>query len=282
MPQERAHSFLMSARRKGCRMSASSNMRTPYGLAIIESCIACPHREERIFCDLSPAATARLSAITSPATYPNGATLFVEGQAPRGVFILCSGRVKLSTASVDGRTLIVRIADTGEVLGLPATVTGTPYELTAEVIDPSQANFIPRADFLAFLREFGEASLHVAQQLAATYHAAIAEMRSIGLSHSATQKLARFLLDWCANHGNAKGEVRATLTLTHEEIAQTIGASRETVTRLFSNFKRKQLLQLKGSTLTIRDKTGLERLADGSGLSASRRIPFPISGPSTR
>ena len=247
-------------------MPGSSNMRAPYGLEIIENCIACPHREERIFCDLSPAATARLSAITSPASYPKGATLFVEGQAPRGVFILCSGRVKLSTVSADGRTLIVRIAEAGEVLGLPGTVTGTLYELTAEVIDPSQANFISRADFLAFLREHGEASLRVAQQLATTYHAAIAEMRSIGLSHTAAEKLARFLLDWCASHGTAKGEIRATLTLTHEEIAQAIGASRETVTRLFSNFKRKQLLQLKGSTLTIRDKSGLERLADGSAL----------------
>ncbi len=266
MPQPLTQGFRIFARGKGCPMPGTGNMRSPYGLAIIESCLACPHRQERLFCDLSPAATARLSAITSPATYPKGATLFVEGQTPRGVFILCSGRVKLSTASVDGRTLIVRIADAGEVLGLPATVTGTRYELTAEVIDPSQANFISCADFLAFLREHGEAALRVAQQLATTYHSAVAEMRSIGLSHSATEKLARFLLDWCANHGNAKGEIRATLALTHEEIAQTIGASRETVTRLFSNFKRKELLQLKGSTLTIRDKTGLERLADGSDL----------------
>ena len=236
-------------------------MRAPYGLEIIENCVTCPHHEDRLFCNLPQAALQRLSAITSASTYPKGATLFVEGQAGRGVFILCTGRVKLSTSSVDGKTLIVRIAEPGEVLGLPATVTGKSYELTADVIESTQANFVSRNDFLNFLREYGEVSLRVAQQLGETYHAAVAEMRSIGLSHSAGQKLARFVLDWCANHGDGKPEIRAKLTLTHEEIAQMIGASRETVTRLFSDFRKKQILQIRGSTLILRNQADLEKLA---------------------
>ena len=87
-------------------------------------------------------------------------------------------------------------------------------------------------------------------------------MRSIGLSRSAGEKLARFLLDWCASHADGNGEVRAKLTLTHEEIAQMIGASRETVTRLFADFKKKQFLEIKGSTLVIRDKSALENLLE--------------------
>jgi CRP/FNR family cyclic AMP-dependent transcriptional regulator len=247
--------------RNGSTIPASAAMRAPYGLEIIENCLTCPHREDRLFCHLSEPAVQQLAAITSASSYPKGATLFVEEQAARGVFILCNGRVKLSTSSVDGRTLIVRIAEPGEVLGLPATVTGKPYELTAEVIEPAQANFIVRADFLDFLREHGEVSLRVAQQLGETYHAAVAEIRSIGLSHSAAEKLARFLLDWCASHGSETPEIHATLTLTHEEIAQMIGASRETVTRIFADFKKKELLQVKGSTLIVRDKAGLEALA---------------------
>ena len=233
-------------------------MRTPYGLEIIESCLSCPHREDRLFCNLPPPAVQRLAAITSASSYPKGATLFVEGQVPRGVFILCRGRVKLSTTSADGKTLIVRIADPGEVLGLPATITEKPYELTAEVIEPTQANFIPHQEFLNFLREYGEVGLRVAQQLGETYHSAIAEMRTIGLSRSAGEKLARFLLDLSADHDEGKGEVRLTLTFTHEEIAQMIGASRETVTRLFADFKKKQLLQVKGSTVIIKSRAGLE------------------------
>ncbi len=220
--------------------------------------MSCPHREDRLFCNLPPPAVQKLASITSAAVYPKGATLFVEGQSPRGVFILCAGKVKLSTSSADGRTLILRISEAGEVLGLPATVTGKAYELTAEVIEPTQANFIARTDFLAFLREHGEAALRVAQQLGETYHSAISEMRTIGLSHSAGEKLARFLLDLSTKHDAGEGDIKLTLTLTHEEIAQMIGASRETVTRLFSDFKKKQLLQIKGSTLIIKNKAGLE------------------------
>jgi CRP/FNR family transcriptional regulator len=124
------------------------------------------------------------------------------------VFILCTGKVKLSTSSADGRSLILRISEPGEVLGLTAAVTGKPYELTADVIEPTQANFISQADVLLFLREHGEATLRVAQQLGETYHSAVAEMRTIGLSHSAAEKLARFLLDLSAGQDNAKGDAK--------------------------------------------------------------------------
>jgi len=252
--------FRFVSRASGSILPPVTAMRAPYGLEIIENCLSCPHREDRLFCNLPPAAAQVLARITSPAVYPKGATLFVEGQSPRGVFILCSGRVKLSTSSADGRTLILRIADQGEVLGLPATVTEKAYELTAEVIEPAQANFIPRQDFLNFLREHGEVALRVAQQLGETYHSAIAEMRTIGLSHSAGEKLARFLLDLSTDHAEKDGEIRLRLTLTHEEIAQMIGTSRETVTRSFAEFKKNKLLEVKGSTLIISSRAKLESL----------------------
>jgi CRP/FNR family transcriptional regulator, cyclic AMP receptor protein len=235
-------------------------MHAPYELEITENCLNCTHREERLFCDLPPAALQRLSAITSASSYPKGATLFMEGQTPRGVFILCNGKVKLSTSSADGKTLILRIADIGEVLGLAAVVSGKEYQSTGDVLEPTQANFIACKDFLAFLRAHGEAALRVAQQLAQDYHHSLSEMRTIGLSHSAGEKLARFLLDWTAEHHKGNGEIRFILTVTHTEIAQMIGASRETVTRLFADFKKKELLEVKGSTVIIRNKPGLESI----------------------
>jgi CRP/FNR family transcriptional regulator, cyclic AMP receptor protein len=251
-------------RGRGPIMGSGNFMRSPYGLQIVENCVTCPHKEARVFCNLAPAALQRLSEITASATYPKGATLFVEGQPSRGVFILCAGHVKLSTSSSDGKTLILRISEPGDLLGLPATISGRPYEVTADVIEPTQANFISRSDFLNFLRDHGEAALHVAQELSETYQTAFAEMRTIGLSHSAREKLARFLLDWSAHHPSENGAIKFSLTLTHEEIAQMIGASRETVTRLFADMKKKNLLQIKGSSVIIRDKLGLEQLLQGN------------------
>ncbi len=235
-------------------------MRAPYGLEIIENCLTCPLREDRVFCDLSPGAVGMLASITSAATYPKGAILFVEGQEPRGVFVICNGRVKLSATSADGKSLILRIADPGEVVGLPGTISGKPYEVTAEALEPIQANFIPRDNFLQFLRQHGEVALRVAQLLSNIYHAAYQEVRSLGLSSSSAEKLARFLLDWSGRQVKDQGEIRLKLTLTHEEIAQMIGASRETVTRLFADFKRNNLIEVHGSTLVITNKAGLEQL----------------------
>ena len=235
-------------------------MLSPYGLEIIESCLTCKLREDRLFCNLSPAAVKDLESIKYSTAYPKGAVLFVEGQAPRGVFILCKGRTKLSICSSDGKTLILKIAEPGEVLGLSATVSGKPYELTAETLDPCQVNFVKREDFLRYLRDHNEVTLRVAEQLSDKYNTACHEIRSLGLSHSAAEKLAKLLLEWSEKNGDAKTPGRMKLALTHEEIAQMIGTSRETVTRLFADFKKRQIIQLKGSTLVIRNRQALETL----------------------
>ncbi len=235
---------------------------TPYGLDIIENCLTCKMRAEHIFCDLPAAALQSFENIKYATAYPKGAVLFVEGQSPRGIFVLCKGRVKLSICSTDGKTLILKIAEPGEVLGLSASVSGKPYELTAETADPCQVNFVKREDFLRFLREHSDACLRVAEQLSDKYNSACREIRSLGLSHSAGEKLAKLLLEWSVKNGEAsKAEPRVKLALTHEEIAQMIGTSRETVTRLFADLKKRQIVQAKGSTLLIRNKTALKAMA---------------------
>jgi CRP/FNR family cyclic AMP-dependent transcriptional regulator len=235
---------------------------SPYGLEIVESCLTCKLRAERIFCDLPNSALQAFENIKYATAYPKGAVLFVEGQSPRGIFVLCKGRVKMSICSTDGKTLILKIAEPGEVLGLSATVSGKPYELTAETIDPCQVNFVKREDFLRFLKEHGDACFRVAEQLSEKYNNACHEVRSLGLSHSAAEKLAKLLLEWSGRNGEtAKLEPRLKLALTHEEIAQMIGTSRETVTRLFAELKKRQIIQSKGSTLFIRNKAALKMMA---------------------
>ena len=237
-------------------------MLSPYGLDIIENCLTCKMRADHIFCDLPAAALQAFENIKYATAYPKGAVLFVEGQSPRGIFVLCKGRVKLSICSTDGKTLILKITEPGEVLGLSASVSGKPYELTAETVDPCQVNFVKRVDFLRFLRENADACLRVAEQLSEKYNSACREIRSLGLSHSAAEKLAKLLLEWSARNGEAaKVEPRVKLALTHEEIAQMIGTSRETVTRLFADLKKRQIVQTKGSSLLIRNKAALKAMA---------------------
>jgi CRP/FNR family transcriptional regulator, cyclic AMP receptor protein len=170
--------------------------------------------------------------------------------------------VKLSLGSRDGKTFILKLVDPGEVLGLSATFSGNPYELTAETTCPCQLTFVERADFLGFLQENPQACFRVAEQLSLKYKIACHELRSLGLSYSAGQKLARLLLDWSSRSGESvKAQPCVKLSLTHDEIAQLIGTSRETVRRVFADFRKQRIVQSKGSTFLIRNKESLTALA---------------------
>ena len=235
-------------------------MRAPYGLNIIDNCMICPVREEHLFCNLPLPAVQRLNEIKSTAVYPKTTMLFIEGQEPRGVFVLCAGKAKLFTSSSDGKTIITKISGAGDVLGLNAAISNRPYEVTAEMTEPGQANFIARDALLQFLREYGEVALRVAEQLSRNYYTAYEEIRTLGLTSSPSEKFAKLLLSWSPKAGSASEPAQMKLTLTHEEIAEMIGTTRETVSRLFADFKKRQLLQLKGSTLIIRNKPALEQM----------------------
>ena len=166
-------------------------MRAPYGLNILDNCLTCPVREEHVFCNLSVHAGQRLNEIKSTAVYPKGAMLFIEGQQPRGVFVLCAGKAKLSTSSREGKTIITKLSEAGDVLGLNAVVSNRPYEVTAEMMEPGQANFISREPLIQMMREFPEVALRIAQQLSRNYFAAHEEIRTLGLATSPSRWLKR-------------------------------------------------------------------------------------------
>ncbi|MGH9353467.1 MAG: Crp/Fnr family transcriptional regulator [Terriglobia bacterium] len=236
-------------------------MGSPYSLELTGSCEDGSLKSESFFYNLSAGAIKALDAIKFTSSYPKGAVLFAEQGAPRGVFILCKGRVKLSMTSSEGKSVILRIADPGEVLGLHAVVSNQTYQASAETLEPCDLNFVRREDFLRFLRENPEASLRAAQQLSQNYHIACEQVRSIGLAHSAMGKLAGFLLLWATKGQPTKQGTRVLLTLTHEEIGQMIGLSRETVTRTMGDFKRRQFVASKGATVVIQNKAALEQFA---------------------
>ena len=236
-------------------------MRAPYGLNIIENCLMCNMRADRIFCNLSTATLHAFERIKFASAYPRGAVLFMEGQPAHGIFILCMGQAKLSLSARDGKAIILNLAEPGEVLGLGATVSGKPYELTAETMTPCQVNFVKREDLLRFLKQNSEACFKVAEQLSVKYNNACHEIRTLGLSHSAGERLANLLLDWSCRNGQSKSvEPHIRVALTHTEIAQRIGTSRETVTRLFADLKKRRIVQGNGSTLLIRNKDALMAL----------------------
>ncbi len=227
------------------------------------NCASCEVRSMRMFCNLSGQALTDYANLGVDATFPRGATLFTEDSHPDSVFILCHGQVKLSCTSREGKTLILKMAMPGDVLGLGAVVSNSPYEVTAETATPTRIKNIRRDDFLAFLERHGEGSLHAARSLAEEYKAAFFDARRLALSGSAAGRLASVLLEWgrtsaaCGQHR----QMRFTMALTHEELANLVGSSRETITRMLGRFRKERLIEVRGASITILSPEGLEQLA---------------------
>lgn len=171
---------------------------------------------------------------------------------------MCKGRAKLSTYSEDGRAIILRIAEAGEVLGLGAVISGTAYEKTAQALDDCLVSYIAKKDFLDFVQTYHEAALNALRQLSNNYHKAHLQICSLGLSSSAGDKLARLLLQWCDSRPGNGGPIYIERAHTHGDIAEMIGSSRETVTRLLSDFVERGLVKLSKTDLCIPDRNLLK------------------------
>jgi CRP/FNR family transcriptional regulator, cyclic AMP receptor protein len=235
-------------------------MKGPYGFELNDDCRTCKLRRNGFFCQLSPAALKDLEAIAFTSAYPKDAVLFMQQQPSRGLYILCAGKMKLSVSSTEGKTLILRIAQAGEALGLMAAFANTPHEVTAEVLCPSKVVFIRRDAFLRFLAQHPETYPAIVRQLGAQYETACEQLRTVCLSSSAQERLAKFLLE-CSVAGRRTEEGTAvTLQLNHEEIGELIGTTRETVTRTLSEFRSRNLVQIQGATLLINNRPALESL----------------------
>jgi CRP/FNR family transcriptional regulator, cyclic AMP receptor protein len=150
-----------------------NTVRVPYGLELGIGFKPCKLGGISSFCVLPSTAAKDFDAIKSTANYPTGAVLFAEKEDSRGVFVLCQGEVKLSISSTGGRTLVIRAANAGEILGLASAVAGTPYDITAETVCRSQVAFVRREDFLRFLTKWPQAIQIVARQMSEQYQSVL-------------------------------------------------------------------------------------------------------------
>ena len=228
--------------------------------AIPNDCLNCTLKQTCDFCNLPFPLMGEFNAIGHLTLYPANATLLIEGQMPRGVYIACSGRAKLSVEARDGKTIILKIAGDRQVLGLSAVIMGGPSPITVTTIELCQIKFIERGSFLRLIESNSHAAMACAAMLAHDITTSFDDVHELLLARSSTEKLARLLLSW-VSHEPRNRELRVSTEFTHEEIAQMIGSSRETVTRLLSDMKRKDLIRLEGATLVIPNRIALQAIA---------------------
>jgi CRP/FNR family transcriptional regulator len=210
---------------------------------------------------LSPEERIELESLRTSSDYPPETTLFVEQQEPSKVLFLLTGQVKLSLNSSAGRRMILGVACPGETLGLASAFSGSLYDVTAETVSPCRVASIASEDFLGFLRRHPSAYVNVARELCMERARACEQVRRLGPAVTASAKLVWFLLDQCVVPPKMGDGTRLFCALTHGEIGECIGVCRETVTRLFCDFRSRELLESRGSVLIVSDRRALETYA---------------------
>jgi len=237
-------------------MKANENFR------VQQKCSACEFRHIGYFCDFSPETLVDFEAMKVTRIYPKGNVIFTQGQPSYGIYVLCQGRAKLSIYSKDGKTVILRVVEPGDAVGLSASMSNRTHHATAEAIEDCQVNYIGKSEFEKFLRKRPDAAHNAIEQLNKNYERACGQIRSLALSNTIAERLARLFLSWTRRNGNGHSTCQLKMGFTHEEIGAMIGASRETVTRLLKEFKRRGLIEIKGHVLTICDAARLEAMTD--------------------
>jgi CRP/FNR family cyclic AMP-dependent transcriptional regulator len=236
------------------QLTNSSTYKQPVVMSNIHS--------RKAFSNLKGEALARLDAIGADVDYTRGYSLFIEGQPSQCVYIVLSGRVKLSVTSREGKNMIMRIAGEGDVLGLSAAMNDSDYEVSAEAVEFCRIKVMRARDFIEFLRKYPEAAMEATQCVLREYKFMFKDVCRLGLPATVTGRLANLLLDWREKRvEEGYTDSRVVMTLTQEEIAGMTGTSRETVSRVLQQFQRDKIISIKGVSLTVLQPEALEQLA---------------------
>jgi len=203
-----------------------------------------------------------LESIMSIVDYPAGGILFLEQEPLFKVFVVLDGDVRLSLQNNGGRNLTLRIAKRGAVLGMHSALFGSLSEWSADTLYPSKIALITRCDFLRFAQRYPEVNRLATVELMTILRCACATLHIVGLSSCVRERLASQLLVWGELGKKTGDQTQFSMALTHAQIAEFIGATRETVTRALTVFKERGLVEIRGCTLKIPSTTALRKYAE--------------------
>lgn len=235
-------------------MSLSPRRVRPY------SCNTCPlHRS---FCDFPEELRETFDGLKTTVAYRRNEVIFDEGAPCHSVFSICEGNAKLLATSKEGRVLLMRVAGPGEMLGLAEAVLHAPYETSAVAVESSILAVIPRETFLRFISSYPEACVKLTVALSEQYRHAQREEKFLGFGEPATTRLARLLLEWAAERGEVTEDgIYIPLHMSHSDLAQAIGVTRETVTRVLGSLVHGGLIERRADETVILRRDALALLA---------------------
>lgn len=223
-------------------------------------CSTCAARINSIFKELKNEDLLQLAENKSCKHYHKGELIFNEGAYPRGLFCVQSGKVKLSQMGTDGKEQIVHLANDGDIMGYRAILGEDTYSCSAMALEDSKVCFIPKTQFNELLENNSKLTLQIVHLLSDELKEAERK-----ITHTAQQpvknRLALSLISLIQNYGYEEDNITLNVSIKREELANLVGTTRETATRLLYDLQAQKIIELSGKKIKIIDEVQLTILA---------------------
>ena len=215
-----------------------------------------------LFKNTDAGASAAFFAFTVKQKFAKGDYIFIANDVGRRIFFLEEGIVKIFNLSPNGTQTIFWFCVSGDVFGAGG-ISGSPFQsVYAQAVEASTVHFISRADFETVMKQHPQIAINMIRLLGARLRLACDAMVDISVQ-KAESRLARVLLRLAHNYGRrAGGLVEIRVRVSHQELADMIGCSRQTVNALLHEFCDNGWINLKGRTFSIVSQGDLQEVID--------------------
>ena len=214
----------------------------------------------RLFDGISPSEMQEMEKITRMEEVKKRQPLYLPGDPSSNVYLLKKGRVKIANTASSGKEVTFDILDPGEIFGELDVLEDAPRSTSAETLDDALICVIPRKDFDQYLAMHPTVMFKLTKLIGLRLKKIQSRVEDL-VFRDVPARLAHLLVELSKTEGVAEKQgIRLKVKLTHQEMANLIGCSRETVSSTLGQFRDEGLLQLDGRTMTILDLKGLSRL----------------------
>lgn len=211
-----------------------------------------------LFHDLSPEEIDTIGGLARVRNYKKNMIIFMEGEPGEALYFVISGKVKISKTTEDGREQILHLLQHGDVFAEVVLIDGGPYPATAEVIETAQIGMLMNKEVENLVRSNADIAIKLLKIMSKRLRLAQRQVRDLALKDT-YGRLAGMLLMLGKEHGTETDEgVRIELPLSRQELANLIGTTRETVTRILGDFKKYKCIELEKQAIILIDRAKLK------------------------
>lgn len=232
------------------------------GSGAAPDCAACKVRKTCFFVScLEPDLASQFTRARVGARYRKRQFLFQEGLPAVGMYVVCSGLVKVHQSDGSGHELTINIAGPGEIVGHIPVLGRMAYNAAAETIEPSVLSFIPDSVFLSLVDKSKPLNRRLIKDLA-TYVSQVSLIARDVMMKSSRQRVRELLILLATKYGKSeRGRTVIDLRLTRQDMGNLVGLAQETVVRTLTRLEKEGVLKIDGARITIPDLGTLQGLA---------------------